>query len=57
MGAAPGPAGDDLAGFTDEEKQALADLEVLPLSPSVKETIRDAMRAGFVRARHDSGRS
>ncbi len=56
--APPGAvAGDDPAGFSDEEKQALADLELLPLLPSVKETIRDAMKAGFVRARQDSGRS
>ncbi len=53
----PAAAGDDLAGFSDEEKKALADLELLPLSPSVKDTIRDAMKAGFVRARQDFGRS
>ena len=55
--AGPVPAGDDLAGFSHQEKQALADLERLALSPSVKDTIRDAMKAGFVRARQDSGRS
>jgi hypothetical protein len=44
-------------GWSDEERQALADLEGLPLPPSVKQTIRDAMTAGFVRARQDSGRS
>jgi hypothetical protein len=53
----PAAAGDDVAGFSDEEKKALADLELLPLSPSVKDTIRDAMKAGFVRARQDFGRS
>ncbi len=53
----PAAAGDDLARFSDEEKQALADLELLPLPPSVKDTIRDAMKAGFVRARQDFGRS
>jgi hypothetical protein len=53
----PAPLGGDLAGFSDEEKQALADLELLPLPPSAKDTIRDAMKAGFVRAKQDSGRS
>jgi hypothetical protein len=48
---------DGTAGFSEEEKQALADLELLPLSPSVKDTIREAMKAGFVRARQDFGRS
>ena len=47
---------DDLAGFSEEEKQALASLERLPLSASVKATIRDAMKAGFVRARQDFSR-
>jgi hypothetical protein len=50
-------ATDDLAGFSEEEKQALTDLERLPLAPAVKATIRDAMRAGFVRARQDLRRS
>jgi Dna[CI] antecedent, DciA len=45
------------SGWSDEEREALADLERLPLPPSVKQTIRDAMTAGFVRARQDSGRS
>jgi hypothetical protein len=47
----------ELPSWSDEERQALADLEGLPLPPSVKQTIRDAMTAGFVRARQDSGRS
>ena len=55
------PAGgartDDLDGFSAEEKQALADLDGLPLAPSVKQTIREAMKAGFARAKQDSGRS
>lgn len=50
--ASPG----ELEGLSAEEKQALADLERLPLAPSVKETIREAMKAGFARARQDSGR-
>lgn len=49
-------ADDDLVGFSDEEKQALADLERLPLTPSIRAAIRHAMKAGFVRARQDSGR-
>lgn len=48
--------GADLAGLSDEERRALADLEALPLAPAVKETIREAMMAGFVRARQDLGR-
>jgi hypothetical protein len=56
-GGGPAPDAGDLVGFSDEEKRALADLERLPLSPSVKDTIRDAMKVGFVRARQDSGRS
>jgi hypothetical protein len=44
-------------GLSVEERQALADLEGLPLSPSAKDAIRNAMKAGFVRARQDSGRS
>jgi Dna[CI] antecedent, DciA len=47
----------DPEAFSEEEKQALADLERLPLAPSVKQTIREAMKAGFARARQDSGRS
>lgn len=39
-----------------EERQALADLEQLPLDPVMKAKIREAMTAGFVRARQDSGR-
>ncbi len=46
----------DLAGLTDDERRALADLEALPLDPVVKDTIRDAMKAGFVRARQDLSR-
>jgi Dna[CI] antecedent, DciA len=55
--AAPGAPADDLEAFSAEEKQALADLERLPLAPSTKETIREAMKAGFARARQDNGRS
>jgi hypothetical protein len=50
------PAGTDVAGLTDDERRALADLEALPLDPVVKDTIRDAMTAGFVRARQDLSR-
>ena len=53
----PGQKPADLEGFSEEEKQALADLERLPLALPVKETIREAMKAGFARARQDSGRS
>jgi hypothetical protein len=53
-GAAPGGG---LDGLSPEEQQALADLDALPLAPSVKRTIREAMKAGFARARQDSGRS
>jgi hypothetical protein len=42
--------------FSDEERRALADLEQLPLPPSIKATIRAAMKADFVRVRQDSGR-
>lgn len=55
-GRAPALVENDQAEFSPEEKQALADLERLPLSPVVKATIRDAMKAGFVRARQDAGR-
>jgi Dna[CI] antecedent, DciA len=54
-GPAVGPT-DDLDAFSNDEKQALSDLERLPLPPSVKATIRDAMKAGFVRARQDFSR-
>jgi hypothetical protein len=47
---------DEPAGFSEEEKQALADIELLPLPASAKAAIRDAMKAGFVRARQDFGR-
>ena len=63
VGGAPAtaPSGgvraDDLDGLSAEEKQALADLEGLPLAPSVKQTIREAMKAAFARAKQDSGRS
>jgi len=50
------PAGTDVAGLTDDERRALADLEALSLDPVVKDTIRDAMKAGFVRARQDLSR-
>ena len=50
------PAGTDVAGLTDDERRALADLEAQPLDPVVKDTIRDAMTAGFVRARQDLSR-
>jgi hypothetical protein len=53
----PSPKPADTGGFSEDEKQALADLERLPLAPSVKRTIREAMKAGFARARQDSGRS
>jgi hypothetical protein len=55
--AAAGRAGYDAQGFSGEEQRALEDLELLPLAPAVKERIREAMRAGFVRARQDFGRS
>ncbi len=55
-GRARTPVGNDQVEFSAEQKQALDDLERLPLSPAVKATIRDAMMAGFVRARQDSGR-
>jgi hypothetical protein len=55
-GDAPALVGNDEAEFSPDQKQALADLERLPLSTAVKATIRDAMKAGFVRARQDSGR-
>jgi hypothetical protein len=51
------PVPDDTQGLSAEERQALADLEKLPLAPAVKERIREAMKAGFVRARQDFGRS
>ena len=60
-GPAPAPPSafpaDGAEGFSAEEKQALADLDGLPLAPSVKQTIRDAMKAGFARAKQDCGRS
>jgi predicted nucleic acid-binding Zn ribbon protein len=52
--SAPAPVPEDL---TAEERQALADLDRQPLDPAVKARIREAMRAGFVRARQDSDRS
>lgn len=55
-GRAPALIENGQTEFSGEEKQALDDLERLPLSPAVKATIRDAMKAGFVRARQDSGR-
>lgn len=45
---------DDLS---PEEEKALAEVEGLPLPPEVRRTIRQAMIAGFVRGRQDSGRS
>jgi Dna[CI] antecedent, DciA len=47
---------DEPSGFSEEEKQALAAIERLPLPASAKAAIRDAMKAGFVRARQDFGR-
>jgi predicted nucleic acid-binding Zn ribbon protein len=59
-GASAGPSGsgaaDDLTGLSDDERRALADLEALPLSAAVKDTVREAMLAGFVRARQDLNR-
>jgi Dna[CI] antecedent, DciA len=63
--AQPSAAGDTLsdtsprfdpAGLSDEERRALAELDELPVAAAVKEIIRGAMLAGFVRARQDSGR-
>ena len=53
----PRAAPADPEGFSAEEKQALAELEQLPLPPSTKEIIREAMKAGFARAKQDNGRS
>lgn len=50
------PSRSDPTGFTDDERRALADLDALSLDPVVKDTIRDAMKAGFVRARQDLSR-
>ena len=44
-------------GFTADEREALGEVDALPLPPAVKESIREAMKAGFNRARQDSGRS
>jgi predicted nucleic acid-binding Zn ribbon protein len=62
-GAVGSPAGlsgsrleDDLTLLSDDQRRALADLEALPLSVALKDTIREAMVAGFVRARQDFSR-
>jgi hypothetical protein len=64
-GTAPshGPLdGDDTArrgqatGLSDAERQALADVDGLPLPAAMKAIIRQTMVAGFVRARQDSDR-
>jgi hypothetical protein len=56
---APAPTASQLPaeGLTREEQDALAELDRQPLDPVMKARIRDAMLAGFVRARQDSGRS
>jgi hypothetical protein len=55
-GSVPARGPSDAVEFSDEQKRALADVERLPLPPAMRATIRDAMTAGFVRARQDSGR-
>lgn len=55
-GAAPA-TGSAMDGFTAEERRALAEVDALPLPPATKDSIRAAMKAGFARARQDSGRS
>jgi hypothetical protein len=61
-GSGPGPAraeastGDDMGGFSEDEKRALADVEELLLPASTKAAIRKAMMAGFVRSKQDFDR-
>lgn len=45
------------ADLSSDEQRALAEVDGLPLPPSVRRTIRQAMIADFARAKQDSGRS
>ncbi len=56
-GSPTGGSSQEEGVLSAEEKEALEEVERLELPPSVRDAIREAMKAGFVRAKQDSARS